>query len=133
MKKRVFQRLVNDRFEVLLMTEDWSCGDVELMNQFGEPEINVGGPVEYIYDEDGSSSGASMPEIRVKDFPVELVRVRHGFPYSRIFDARDYESFDEAKAVAEAWKVEVLDRIDDAVLELRRKSASFVTEEVTEI
>lgn len=132
MKKRIFQRLFNDRFEVLIITEDWSCGDVELMKQFGEPEINVGGVVEYIYDEDSESSSPDR-EIRVKEFPTELVRILHGFPYSRIFDTRDYESFDEAKAVAEAWKVEVLDRIDDAVVELRRNNASFVTEEVSEI
>lgn len=132
MKIRVFQRLVDDRLEVLLITEDWSCGDIELMTQFGEPEINVGGSIEYIYDEDvGSSSGDT--EIRVKDFPTELVRVLHGFPYSRIFDARDYESFDEAKAVAEAWKVDVVDKIGDAVLELRSKSTSFATEEVSEV
>ena len=102
------------------------------MKQFGEPEINVGGVVEYIYDEDSESSSPDR-EIRVKEFPTELVRILHGFPYSRIFDTRDYESFDEAKAVAEAWKVEVLDRIDDAVVELRRNNASFVTEEVSEI
>lgn len=138
MKKRVFQRMVDSVFDVVIITEDWSCGDRELMVKFGEPEVNVGGAVAYIYGDghsspSDSSSQCDDSEVRIKDFPDELVRIMNGFPYSRRFDARDYESYDEARAVASAWKEKVLSSIDIAVLRLRGMHVNFDTEEVSEI
>lgn len=132
MKKRIFQRLVDSVFEVVVDTEDWSCGDRDLMVQFGEPEVNVGGAVTYVIEEESSGS-SSGEEVKYKDFPDELVRVMNGFPYSRLFDARDYGSYDEARAVAAAWKEKVLGSIDEAVIRLRNTHVSFDTEEVSEI
>lgn len=131
MKKRVFQRLVDSTFEVVIFTEDWSCGDRELMVQFGEPEVNVGGEVYYVYEDVSSSSGDDA--VKVVNLPDELVRIMNGFPYSRIFDARDYESYEEARAVAAAWKEKVLGNIDEAVIRLRNMHVNFDTEEVSEI
>lgn len=123
MKKRVFQNMVNAVFCVSIYTEDWSEGDCELMDQFGEPEINVGGDVEYVFDN----------EHKTKKFGDEFVRVIHGFPYKRGFDSRDYSSYDEAVAVGKAWKDIVLDRIDSAVVALRENAAPLPTEEISEI
>jgi hypothetical protein len=131
MKKRVFQRLVDSTFEVVIITEDWSCGDRELMVQFGEPEVNVGGDVYYVNEDVSSSSGDDA--VKVVNLPDELVRIMNGFPYSRIFDARDYESYEEARAVAAAWKEKVLGNIDEAVIRLRNMHVNFDTEEVSEI
>ncbi len=43
MKIRTFKEMADNRYVVDIETEDWSEGDKELMNDFGEPEINIGG------------------------------------------------------------------------------------------
>lgn len=123
MKKRVFMDMVGSVFNVLINTEHWSEGDIELMAQFGEPEVNVGGEVSYVIDE----------EDKTKVFGDMYVRVLHGFPYSRGFDSRDYGSYEEAIAAGKAWKELVLGRIDAAVIELRKNVMPLPTEEVFEL
>lgn len=145
MKKRVFSEMDDAVFRIVIDTEDWSQGDLELMEQFGEPEVNVGGSVDYVFGD----------EVKTKEFGNEFVRVLHGFPYSRGFDSRDYgdyessgssgssessdpySSFDrrvsEAVAVGNAWKETVLRRLDNAVLDLRANHTPLPTEEVSEI
>ena len=121
----------NSVYRVVVSTEDWSEGDLKLMYQFGEPEVNVGGDVYYPakwYDDGGSGGGEPK-----KTFGDEFVRVLHGFPYARGFDSRDYGSVKEAVAVGKAWKDMVLARIDDAVIALRQNSLPLPTEEIAEI
>ena len=123
MKKRVFQWMEHSVYRVIVITEDWSEGDRELMDQFGEPEINVGGEVAYAYEE----------ENKVHAFGDEYMGIRRGFPYSRGFDSRDFSSVDEAVAVGKAWKELILGRIDAAVVALRQKATPLPTEEISEI
>ena len=123
MKKRVFQRMDDAVFRVTIDTEDWSEGDLELIAQFGEPEVNAGGEVSYLFDE----------ETKTVTFGDMFIRVLHGFPYMRGFDSRDYSSYEEAVAVGKAWKEMVLDRIDASIIELRKNRAPLQTEEVSEI
>lgn len=123
MKKRVFLNLDNAVFRVLIVTEDWSQGDIELMAQYGEPEINVGGEVSYLYKNEQKS----------KTFGDEYVRVLHCFPYVKSFDSRDYDSVEEARIIGNAWKDMVLERINYAVHDLRENNAQLPTEEVSEI
>ena len=123
MKKRVLRDMDNAVYRIVISTEDWSQGDMELMAMFGEPEIDVGGEIQYLLGE----------EAKTKTFGNEFIRLMHGFPYSRGFDSRDYVSCDEAVAVGVAWKEKILDRIDTAVLNLRSKQAPLPTEEVSEI
>lgn len=123
MKKRIFSGMDDAVFRVTIETEDWSEGDLELINQFGEPEVNVGGEVQYLFED----------EQKVKTFGEEYVRILDGFPYSRGFDSRDYESTGEAVAVGCAWKELVLGRIDAAVRALRGNVSPLPTEEVSEI
>ena len=113
----------NGVYRIILLTEDWSEGDRELMARFGEPEINVGGEVNYIID----------GETKTRTLGDEYVRLLRGFPYQRGFDARDYASVEEAVALGVAWKEMVLSRIDAAILRLRDKAAPLPTEEVSEI
>lgn len=123
MKKRIFSGMDDAVFRVTIETEDWSEGDIELINQFGEPEVNVGGEVHYLFED----------EQKVKTFGEEYVRILDGFPYSRGFDSRDYESTWEAVSVGCAWKELVLGRIDAAVRALRENVSPLPTEEVSEI
>lgn len=123
MKKRVFREMDNGVYRVAIMTEDWSEGDIRLMEQFGEPEVNVGGDIRYTLDD----------AVRVTVLGDELVRVLHGFPLVRGFDTRDYASLKEATAVAVGWKETVLERLDDAVKGLRANASPLPTEEVSEI
>ena len=139
MKTRVFMEMDDAVYRIVIDTEDWSQGDIELMDQFGEPEINVGGSVDYMLD----------GEVKVKEFGDEFVRVLHGFPYSRGFDSRDYgelgsgtssdpstafeDRVAEAVAVGNAWKDQVLRRLNNAVTDLRSNHAPLPTEEVSEI
>ena len=123
MKKRVFQNMNDGVFNVILDTEDWSEGDLDLISQFGEPEVNVGGEITYLFED----------ETKTKTFGDRYVRVVEGFPYVRGFDSRDYGSIGEAIAVGRAWKEVIIDRIDAAVVELRTHAAPLPTEEVSEI
>ena len=126
MKKRIFSEMDNGVYRVVITTEDWSEGDLELMEQFGEPEIDVGGEIGYEF-EDKSVSRA---------FGSEYVRLVHGFPYARGFDSRDYSSVSETIVVGNKWKDSVAGlngRIDKAVKELRSKSVVIPTEEISEI
>lgn len=144
MKKRVFREMDNAVYRIVVDTEDWSQGDVKLMEEFGEPEINVGGEIEYTFN----------GEIRTIELGDEYVRVMHGFPYSRGFDSRDCDDpelqmpmakngdegdecctykLEQAVAIGNAWKEIVLGRIDDAVMCLRTKRVPLPTEEVSEI
>lgn len=139
MKKRVFMGMDNSVFRVVIATEDWSEGDLKLMYQFGEPEINVGGDIHYVCPSHPDEGVTEAKEARVSAGGCvmtngnQFVRVLHGFPYSRGFDSRDFSCLEEAVAVGKAWKDMVLDRIDEAVIGLRQNSAPLPTEEVTEI
>ena len=123
MKKRVLRDMDNGVYRIILINEDWSEGDRDLMARFGEPEINVGGEVSYIID----------GETKTRTLGDEYVRLLRGFPYQRGFDARDYSSVEEAVALRVAWQAMVLSRIDAAIMALRTKSAPLPTEEVSEI
>ena len=123
MKKRVLRDMDNGVYRIILLTEDWSEGDRELMARFGEPEINVGGEVSYIID----------GETKTRTLGDEYVRLLRGFPYQRGFDARDYASVEEAVALGVAWKEMVLSRIDAAILALRAQATPLPTEEISEI
>lgn len=122
MKIRIFRDMDNAVYRILVATEDWSQGDIGLMKRFGEPEVDVGGEIQYVHES----------ETKSKTFGSEFIRVLHGFPYSRGFDSRDYGSYEEAVAVGIAWKEKVIQRLQTVVTELRTKGATLPTEEVIE-
>jgi hypothetical protein len=123
MKIRIFRNMDDGVFRVVLNTEDWSQGDIELMKQFGEPEIDVGGDISYMVGGDS----------RVITIGSQLVRVLHGFPYARGFDTRDFDgSVEEAMALGVAWKEHVVMALEDAVHTLRSRRESLPTEEIVD-
>ena len=124
MKIRVFSNLCNGVYRIIINTEDWSQGDLDLMFKYGEPELNVGGSV--TYDINNSNS--------IKTFGDEYIKLFHGFPYARNFDSRDYnKNVDEAISIGTAWKNSVLTKIDGAIRTLRDKTQILPTEEINEI
>lgn len=123
MKIRVFCNMINSVYKVTFLTEDWSCSDIELMVQYGEPDVNLGGDVTYTYD----------GEQKEKAFGDRIVRVVHGSPFSMCFDSRDYDSVDEAMAVGNAWKDGVVAKIRGAVDALRQHEAVLPVEEVVNV
>ena len=135
MKIRTFQKLENYRFVVRVVTEDWSEGDISLMRQYGEPEIDVGGTVAYVYGGSSSDSDSSsgIANIRYEYFATNYIKIMTRFPYMRIFDGRDYESVDEAIAVGKAWSDDIETKIRMAVRDLRAMTSDFQHETVEEV
>lgn len=125
MKIRIFENMDDSVFRVVVNTEDFSQGDLRLMCQFGEPEVNVGGDVPYTFD----------GEARTKAFGDQYVRLLHGFPYAFGFDSRDFgtDGIDEAIAAGNAWKDLVKGRIRAAVSALREKAKVLPAEEVENV
>ena len=133
MKLRIFTGMDDLVYRVVVHTEDWSEGDLDLMYQFGEPEINVGGTITYSDDGFPDGSADSSFGYKTKDLGDEYVRVFHGFPFMRGFDTRDYGSKEEAVSAGSAWKSEIVKRVTGAVVGLRANSSPIPTEEVSVI
>lgn len=136
MKIRTFMDMVDGIYRVIVNTEDWSQGDIMLMGQFGEPEVDVGGEIRYIstsQDSSSSSESSGGDHIKIKVFGDILVRVLHSFPFCMSFDSRDYGTLDDAVSAGNAWRDAVTVRIQDAVRGLREKSAPLPNEMVSEI
>jgi hypothetical protein len=118
MKIRTFKKLEDDVYKVTLYTEDWSEGDVKLMEKFAEPEINIGGDF-----------GASPVIFSLDD---NLVLIKSDSPFNVSFDSRDTDPA-TAKAWANLWASEVADRIVAEVVVLRANTDGFTSEAVEEV
>ena len=131
MKLRIFMGMEDSVYRIVIDAEDWSQGDIELMERFGEPDVDVGGTITY---SDVSSSGSeSSEDVKTKDFGNEYVRVLHGFPYARGFDSRDYGSVDSAVSAGTAWKDLVVSRFRNVIAALRANVDPISTEEVVNL
>jgi hypothetical protein len=120
MKMRIFTQLEDGVYNVVIHTEDWSQRDIQLMEKYGEPEIDVGGT----FDGDGSSGSETF------ELGSKLYGVKTASPFSQGFDSRDY---DDAGARALVWETEIRQRITEAVLELRENEDDFTKEEVVTV
>lgn len=119
MKIRTFYRLENGVYTASVFTEDWSEQDLRLMQKFGEPEINVGGTLEY-----------SVPEENIEEsYKVDdcYRRILHGSPMTRGFDSRDTRY---AEAFANLWAESVIGKIGAAFSSLHSRSDGFTRETV---
>ena len=102
MKLRKYYILDNDIYTVRMNTEDWSQRDQELMVNFGEPEIDLGG--------DFLDLSTSTPTI-VFTLPHRLVRIMTDSPFSQGFDERDYPTTPTAEERANLWADTISDRV----------------------
>lgn len=104
MKIRVYKRIRDNAYQVLVRTTEWSQADVDLFREFGEPEVDVG----------------------VGD-RQRFARVMTGFPVSASFSG---SCGDDAESSANAWKDEVVERIVSAVESARQMKDGFSGEEI---
>ena len=118
MNIRSFKTLENGVYRVSVKTEDWSEGDRQLMQRFGEPYIDIGGR---IYFEDG---------YQYFDADNKLQRIRSDSPFFSGFDIRDY---DDAMLRADAWYEAIVNRLIDAVTLLRNNVDGFTGESVRRV
>ena len=119
MKIRVYSAVENGIFKITINTEDWSEGDRQLMADYGEPQIDLGGVI------DGPA-----PSYVVFTLPSDYVNIMSDSPFQQGFDSRDTSST-TAQEYAVAWKLTMVARIEAAVTALRTISDTFTNEEVT--
>ena len=115
MKIRIFSTVSDDVYRITMYTEDWSQGDLKLMQLFGEPEIDLGGAF------------TGPPSFSL---PNRLVRIATGSPFSQSFDARDFANADERAVV---WDDAIQVKIQAAVTTLRALQDTFTGEEVVNV
>jgi len=115
MKIRKFSTLVDDVYKISLYTEDWSQGDQDLMANFGEPEVDIGGDF------------TGPPAFTLS---TNLARIMSESPFTQSFDGRD---FADAEDRAVVWKDEVSALIVAAVAVLRALDDEFTGEEVENV
>lgn len=108
MKIRLYRDVTNQVYNVSVVTEDWSRDDLKLMEQFGEPEVNLGATLT-TDPETGEPETFTLPDCYVKLLT----------DYQKLnmqFDLRDHA---QAKAMAEAWQTYIVGEITSVVTALR--------------
>lgn len=116
MKIRSDKSIRQNVYLVEVKTEAFSETDLQLMQKFGEPEVNVGGTIPM------GQSNFSLP--------AKNLRVRSDFPYTARFDG---DALEDAAARANAWRTEMESRIQTAITALRANSDTFTAESVTNV
>jgi hypothetical protein len=120
-KIRTYKYIADQKFFVEIRTEEFSQSDLDLMQQFGEPEINVGG----LY---GDTVGPTSTWIA----PDKFLRVKQGFqPFKAFFDSRTFGN--DADDRANALISKIIQRLQSAMTTLRAKQDTFTSESVTNV
>ena len=121
-KLRTFKSIENDiyvvRFEHDL--EALANTDKELMQKFGEPEIDLGGTFL-------ASTGNEYT------LPTEFVKIRSGFPIRKEFDSRTVPFDTNTLTKVNAYKDEIQTRFTNAFTALRSNSDTFTGEEIDNV
>lgn len=117
MKVRVFKNIENEVYTIRIETSEFTERERMLIQQYGEPEIEVGGV--YL---DSTTNEYQLPS--------KIVRIRSDFPYTQRFDSRDVPFDTNTLTKVGAWKTDVLSRLDDAITTLLANVDSFSGEEV---
>lgn len=107
MKIRVYKKIRNNAYDVVIKTTEWAQSDVDLFREFGEPEIDVG------------TEGHSA-----------FVRVMTGFPVRGTFVSGGESNEELPEAKATAWKDDVIKKITTAVEAQRQLVDGFTGEEI---
>jgi len=87
MKIRTIKKIENDVFQVIKSTEDFSEADVQLMEKYGEPEVDLGGTF------------TASPDFT---FPTRLEKIKTESPFTQTFDSRDLDAVEVTTLTVEA-------------------------------
>jgi hypothetical protein len=115
MKIRVVKDVDDNVFNVNIFTEDFSQADLDLMENFGEPEIDLGG------------SFTGPPAFTL---PNDLQRLKSDSPHVQSFDARDELTPGDAEVQANDWSSDIVQLIKDEMTTLRANVDGFSGETV---
>lgn len=93
-----------------------SESDKQLMNKFGEPEINVGGVI------GGPTIQGESTEYTL---PNKYIKIRSGLPYTQEFDSRTAPFNTHTQEKAEAYQTQFVARYTEALTTLRLNEDTF--------
>ncbi len=114
---RVHQAIKNSIWSVTFVNdiEKLSEADKQAMQNFGEPEIDLGG---------------TFLEDTANEFtlPAKKAKIRSDFPFTQTFDAKSSDFETNTKTKVEAYRTEIISRITTALEELRAEEDSFTGE-----
>ena len=121
-KLRIFKSIENGIY-VLRFENDPSAlsnSDKELMQKFGEPEINLGGVFL-----GGTGNEFTLPDVYVK--------IRNDFPVRQEFDSRSTPFNTNTVVKVTAYKDEIVSRFDGAMTDLRASTDTFTGENIENV
>jgi hypothetical protein len=107
MKIRTLKTINNQKYTVQIETDDFSEEEIQFMEKYSEPELDIGG------------SFTGPPAITL---PANLVRLKSDSPFREVFDFRDDV---QAEAQADVWGDEIVVRIKAAMDTLRANMDDF--------
>jgi len=118
-KLRTHKSIENEIYVVIFENDltALSNADKELMQKFGEPEIDLGGTF--------LAGGANEFSL-----PAELVKVRSDFPIRKEFDSRSAPFNTNTLTKVNGYKDEIQTRFASAFTTLRSKTDGFTGEEI---
>ncbi len=124
-KLRIFSYLENDVYTLRFENDPQALSneDKQLMREFGEPEMNIGGTFL-----DSTPEEFTLPD--------SYVRIRSGFPVVRYFDAKGGEFATDTLEKVEGYKAEFIVRFEDAFTQLRANlpdQQAFIGEQVVNV
>lgn len=121
-KLRIFKSIENSVYTVIFENDPASLSqqDAQLMQKYGEPEINLGGTFLY----------STADEFTLPD---EYAKVRSDFPVRREFDSRAAPFDTDTDTKVNGYITEITTRFEDAFTTLRAHVDAFTGEEVVNV
>lgn len=121
-KLRIFKEISNKVYILRFENDPLSLSnaDKELMQKYGEPEINIGGVFL-------ASTGNTYT------LPEEYVKIRSGFPFKREFDTKETFFATNTAVKVDAYSDTITSRFTAALAALRANTDAFTSETITNI
>jgi len=107
MQLRFIKTLENNIYQIQIVPENYSQGELALMEKYGEPTIETGG------------TGSLSPAY---EFPTDPRDINSGFPFTRSISAEDDA---QAEAKMNNWQTEMTTAFTNAMATLRSLSDTF--------
>lgn len=121
-KLRVYQTIDNEVYQLRFENDAKALSrqDADLMEKFGEPEINIG--------------GTFLPStINQFILPDKFLKVRADFPFLQEFDSRQTPFDTNTVTKVQGYRDEIRTRFSDAFTDLRANGDTFSGEQVYNI